>query len=197
MNTDSSQKPRFVHEVSRLNGSNIPELLAMAAGDKKFFWFGLNYVQVVRLDAAPHFAARPLSLSGNWHRMRLESTATAFNGQRWWYVCPECGKRSAAMYWSPDKLACRKCMGLRYQSQYETFSSEFERLCHRVRKERIAIWGPNEPDVEFLMRKPSSFKRPKGMRKKTFRRKLERLQALDALWSGVALRHLNSWTDGE
>lgn len=193
----SLQKPRFVHEVSRLTGSNIPDILAMTAGDEKFYWFGLSYVQVVRLDAAPHFAVRPLSLSGDWHRMRLEPTATAFNGQRWLYVCPVCGKRSTALYWYRDAFACRKCMGLRYQSQYETYASEFWRLCHRIRKERIAIWGPDEPDVEFLMRNPGSFKRPKGMRKKTFLRKLERLQELERLWGGVALRHFDSWKDGE
>lgn len=197
MMANSSQKPRFVHEVSRLIGSNIPDLLTMTAGDEKFYWFGLSYIQVVRLDAAPHFAVRPLSLSGDWHRMRLEPTATAFNGQRWWYLCPVCGKRSTALNWYRDEFACRKCMGLYYQSQYETYANEFERLCHRVRKERIAIWGPDEPDVEFLMRSSSSFKRPKGMRKKTFDRKLEHLHELESLWTGVTLSHLNSWKDGE
>lgn len=193
----SLQQPRFVHEVSCLAGGNIPGLMEMAEGEERLFWFGLDYVLVVRLNTDSLFAACPLSLSGRWHKLNLEPTVTAFNGQRWWYVCPTCTKRKAALFWQREKFGCRKCMGLRYQSQYLTFENEFERLCHRVKKERIAIWGQDEPDIECLLRSSGSFKRPKGMRKKTFNRKLERLCELENVWMGVTLRHLNSWKEAE
>ena len=39
-------------------------------------------------------------------------------GVRWWALCPRCGARSGHLYPIPD-LACRRCAGLQYSSQFE------------------------------------------------------------------------------
>src|SRR5262249_60874583 len=46
-------------------------------------------------------------------------TATKFSGRRAWFRCPGCGSRCRVLY-GTDSLRCRKCRGLKYQSQYET-----------------------------------------------------------------------------
>lgn len=191
------QAMRFVQDVSRFSTSNVSDLLAMAGGEKKRIWLGLSCAWVVCLDAGSLYSISPLSLSRTWYRLKLEATSTAFNGRRWWFACPLCGKCYAALFWNENKFGCRKCLGLRYKSQYETFDTPFDRLCHRLKKERIAIWGDDEPDIEFLLRSSASFRRPKGMRKKTFQRKLERLNELENEWLGCAFEHFNAWKSGE
>jgi len=171
--------------------------MAMAYGEKRCLVNGVMFFDVIRLDDAPLFAVRPIAIDSKWIKLRMESTATAFSGQRWWYVCPGCEKRVTSLYWKNCAFGCRKCHSLRYASQYETFNSEFDRLCMRLQKERVAIWGEDEPDVRFLMRRSASFKRPKGMRKKTFARKLKRLSDIEYRWFDIAWRYFNAWkTEG-
>ena len=49
-------------------------------------------------------------------------------GRRWYFVCPECGKRREALYLL-DRLACRECLRLGYRSQTHIPGSPW------------AIWG--------------------------------------------------------
>jgi hypothetical protein len=46
-------------------------------------------------------------------------TPTKFGGWRAWFRCPGCGLRCRVLY-GINSLRCRKCRGLKYQSQYET-----------------------------------------------------------------------------
>jgi hypothetical protein len=41
-------------------------------------------------------------------------------GLRWWWECPACGRRVDVLDLPPDRdrLACRRCCGLVYRSQY-------------------------------------------------------------------------------
>jgi hypothetical protein len=47
----------------------------------------------------------------------LATTSPRYGGVRWWYVCPECGKRKTALYLSGTALQCRQCAGIHYASQ--------------------------------------------------------------------------------
>ena len=57
---------------------------------------------------------------GHLRRQYVEfiSTPTMFGGRRRWFKCPSCGRGCRVIYgrWH---LRCRRCMGLRYQSQFE------------------------------------------------------------------------------
>lgn len=38
-------------------------------------------------------------------------------GRQWWFQCPKCRRRVAALYLKYCRLACRRCQGLVYQSE--------------------------------------------------------------------------------
>jgi hypothetical protein len=45
----------------------------------------------------------------------LHSTDCRFGGQRWWFNCPECGRRCAKLYFRRHSLfLCRRCHDLRH-----------------------------------------------------------------------------------
>ena len=52
--------------------------------------------------------------------IRLVETTLPSGGARWWWSCPACRSRVDALYLPTDRdrLACRKCCGLLYRSQY-------------------------------------------------------------------------------
>ncbi|HBC7420850.1 TPA: hypothetical protein KEY88_003564 [Serratia marcescens] len=47
----------------------------------------------------------------------LTTTTPKYGGVRWWYICPDCGKRKGALYVSDAALQCRQCAGIHYASQ--------------------------------------------------------------------------------
>ncbi|HBY1513290.1 TPA: hypothetical protein MIQ52_000387 [Klebsiella aerogenes] len=55
--------------------------------------------------------------SGESISVALATTSPRYGGVRWWYVCPECGKRKTSLYLSGTALRCRQCAGLHYASQ--------------------------------------------------------------------------------
>ena len=59
-------------------------------------------------------------------------TPTKFGGQRAWFRYPGC-RQSCRILYGVNSLRCRKCWGLKYQSQYEAPAF---RLLERARKVR-------------------------------------------------------------
>lgn len=56
-----------------------------------------------------------LFLAGNDHRIRVLKSKTNFNGKRYWFSCPSCGRRCGCLYRiSESLLCCYKCSGLSY-----------------------------------------------------------------------------------
>jgi hypothetical protein len=52
----------------------------------------------------------------------LDRTKGGPGWQRWWFLCPGCGKRVAILYLKKYYFRCRHCSGLVYQSQKMTRS---------------------------------------------------------------------------
>jgi hypothetical protein len=102
------------------------------------------------------------------HRLSLTlaSTAPYFGGQRWWALCPTCGRRCAILYGYGRGFACRLCLRLAYESTRE---NEFGRAGRRVNKVRDRYGAPRG------MANPWPGK-PHRMRWTTFARLLEREQ---------------------
>jgi len=64
--------------------------------------------------------------------IRLQTTRTNFNGERWWFTCPlivrgvACNRRVAKVYLPPGAryFGCRTCHGLTYRSCQEAHQAE-------------------------------------------------------------------------
>ncbi len=54
-----------------------------------------------------------------WLDINLTTTKTRFNGIRFWFLCPICGKRSAVLFEHPltHQIGCRTCLGLDYSKR--------------------------------------------------------------------------------
>jgi hypothetical protein len=52
-------------------------------------------------------------------KIDLTTTKTRFGGIKYWFVCPNCGRRCGVLYRYPlnTLLGCRLCLGLRYRNQ--------------------------------------------------------------------------------
>lgn len=49
----------------------------------------------------------------------LTTSKTKFNGERIWFLCPNCEKRVGILYKHPSEqvIGCRTCLGLKYKAQ--------------------------------------------------------------------------------
>ena len=61
-------------------------------------------------------------------------------GPRWYWLCPECGRRCEAVYIRGQRAACRKCLRLGYRSQTQRPTSIYAWL--DLLFQRDALTGP-------------------------------------------------------
>ncbi len=121
---------------------------------------------------------------GEWHDVNelvpFVWTQTRFGGQRRWFQCMSCGRRCRILY-GGSHYRCRRCHGLKYESQYEP---AYQRAIDQVDKLRARVGGERGAfDEEPFPPKP------KGMHWKTYRRLEERYDALQGSWTvGVMQR---------
>jgi hypothetical protein len=95
-----------------------------------------------------------------------------------WFLCPGCGRRCAVLHWQ-GRAGCRRCARLAYRSQSESPS---DRALRRARAIRRSLGGSGDLSESLPPR-------PKGMRRRTYIRRLEQLVAAEAqVWQGVARR---------
>lgn len=98
------------------------------------------------------------------YTVELERTTCNLGGERRWFRCPCCGRRSSVMYLITSKrFACRTCQGLAYSCQNESRGQRNTRQLSKLRK-RLNWYGEG---VIF---------KPRHMQAKTFER-LERKAA--------------------
>jgi hypothetical protein len=109
----------------------------------------------------------------------LDSTALHFGGRRRWLMCPRCSSRRTALYVNGADLACRVCLGLRYDSQHETERDRLFRKAHKLR-DRLG-WGGGVADRDG--------EKPAGMHRTTF----QRLRVDLASLSADILGELKNW----
>jgi hypothetical protein len=70
----------------------------------------------------------------------IECTPLHFGGSRRWLVCPCCQTRRQALYIDGKVLACRVCLGLRYESNHENRRQLALRKADRMRA--VLGWKP-------------------------------------------------------
>ena len=100
----------------------------------------------------------------------LTCTPVAFGGSRPWLICIGCQRRCRVLF-GGARFRCRRCHGLRYESQYEPAFARAASRCHKIRK-RLGQVGSIE--LPFPPK-------PKGMHWRTYRR----LEAEDARNQGL------------
>jgi hypothetical protein len=105
------------------------------------------------------------------HEIALATTPQPFGGRRWWWICPQSGKRVAKLY-KPDgaeTFASRQAYRLAYRSQRE---NPIDRARERAFKLRRRLGSKGGFD-DFIPK-------PKGMRWATFDRRLAQVWAAEA-----------------
>ena len=88
----------------------------------------LDLIILTDLNAGPASASRETVID-------IERTACTFGGRRAWFRCPRagCGRRVAVLFVASE-IMCRKCAGLKYESQYR---SPFDRNIHNCQMIRL------------------------------------------------------------
>jgi len=118
-------------------------------------WFELRY------EYTPNGQGEPISVKQSIY---FDYTPCHFGGDRIWFSCPHCGRRTRIIYSYGKYFTCRKCANLNYGSQHET---PMDRAYRKARKHRAKLktkwFNPND-----LSERPI-FK-PKGMHQTTFDR---------------------------
>ena len=103
----------------------------------------------------------------------METTPCTLGGRRRWFRCPVCGRRVAVIYGTGRLFACRRCKGLAYASQGESYDDRAARRADRIRRrlgwEAGILNGPGP--------------KPKGMHRRSF----ERLVAQHDAWVAMSV----------
>lgn len=84
----------------------------------------------VRVDGPDHCTV--IHGLRNWPVM-IDFTPLHFGGHRRWLVCPHCSSRREALYVSGDRLSCRQCLDLRYDSQHVNRRGRMFRRADKIR----------------------------------------------------------------
>ena len=108
------------------------------------------------------------------YRVELTSTLQPLGGRRWWWVCPKRGDLVAKLYKPSGSaiFASRKAHRLAYRSQRQ---SPHDRALGRAFKLRRRL-GSTAGIGDYI-------EKPKGMRWATFDRKMEQIEAAEAVYN--------------
>ena len=108
-------------------------------------------------------------------RVSLTYRACTFGGSRPWFNCPRCSRRVAVLYMRSGRFACRHCQRVAYSSQSD------DTLDRMWRKQ-----------AKLEARLDDDWQRPKGMRRHTYERLVDRLEECeerrDAAFCETAMR---------
>jgi alpha-amylase/alpha-mannosidase (GH57 family) len=98
-------------------------------------------------------------------------TATYFSGHRRWLQCPSCNHRCRVLY-GGAYFRCRRCHGLRYESQYEPAWLSGTSRAQKIRERYGGSGSLDEPFPE----------KPKGMHGRTYKRLIAEDERLTSVW---------------
>jgi hypothetical protein len=105
-------------------------------------------------------------------------TVTNFSGRRRWVQCLSCHRRCRVPYGGAH-FRCRRCHGLRYESQYEPSWLSGTSRAQKIRERYGGSGSLDEPFPE----------RPKGMHRRTYDRLVAQDERLTAIWArGISER---------
>lgn len=137
-------------------------------------------IQLAKVPGGVKLNYRVRSRGGDWRSIEevipLVETPTNFAGRRQWFRCLACGRRCRIIY-GGTLFRCRKCQGLRYETQYEP---QFARAATRALKIRERLGSKSGIDDPF----PD---KPKGMHWRTYERLRDEAEHCVRAWAiGIA-----------
>jgi hypothetical protein len=111
-------------------------------------------------------------------------TPTKFGGWRAWFRCPGCGQRCRILF-GVNTLRCRKCRGLKYQSQYEAPAFRLLARARKIRRRLAKPWETVDPMPSGDPMPP----KPRYMRWRRYRHLEQLVRRLEAAgWAAMSLR---------
>jgi hypothetical protein len=122
------------------------------------------------------------------YTVELTTTPQPFGGRRWWWVCPRRGDLVSKLYKPAGDwiFASRKAHRLAYRSQRQ---SPYDRAISQAfkRRKRLGAEGGIGDPID----------KPKGMRWATFDRKMQQVEAAEAICDARLLRFIQklSWQE--
>lgn len=118
-------------------------------------------IQIALMGARVMLSYRVRRAGADWQDVKeavpLIETSTNFSGRRHWFECLSCRRRCRILY-GGAVFRCRKCQGLRYETQYEP---PFARAATRALKIRERLGCKGGIDDPFPAK-------PKGMHFRTY-----------------------------
>lgn len=84
--------------------------------------------------------------------INFDRSSCNYGGTRPWFLCPDCGKRIAIVYYYKGRFSCRHCHQLTYGSQQETLQYRMQRKARKIR-ERL---GASDNLFEPIWYKPKN-----------------------------------------
>ena len=103
-------------------------------------------------------------------------TETRYGGRRQWFCCPGCGGRCRVLF-GRDLFRCRRCHGVRYNSQAETRADRATRAMFKI----VNHLDPTAETNQFPRRR-------KGMHRRTYESLADRYDRLDRAWATEVMR---------
>jgi hypothetical protein len=124
---------------------------------------------------------RTRSRGGDWQDVNelipFVIRATRFSGHRRWFQCLSCRRRCQIIY-GGSRFRCRRCYGLKYESQYEPAFGRAASRAHKI-LERLEYSGSLDDPFP---------PKPKGMHWKTYQWLVEEDERLQDLWAAGAMQ---------
>ena len=119
---------------------------------------------------------RGLEVAINLRCYRLEFcyTNTPFGGRRRWFACPDCKQACRIIYIKCSGLACRRCSGLGYASEYETLADTALKRARAI----VKRLGGSVTELPLVIPE-----KPPRMHWETYFKLKERCRELEALWA--------------
>jgi len=159
--------------------------LACACDPERAGWLGWQWrigdtkTATIHIEVAPKLGG--VRLHYNYQKqpvtpylVRWDVTTPRFGGRRYWWLCPSCGRRCAAIYGGP-RFLCRVCHNLTYETaQSGDFQTTIDNRMIAIRRRLGAHTGPGWP---FDPLPP----KPRGMHCDTYGRLAREYYNLDDL----------------
>ena len=131
------------------------------------------------------FSYRTRPRGGEWRDVDelipFTYSATNFQGQRRWFLCPSC-KRKCRILYGGSLFRCRCCQGLKYEGQYAPSYGRAATMCHQLRKKLGYSGALSDPFPT----------KPKGMHWRTYERLRRKDQILLNRWLAGMARWLEA-----
>lgn len=145
------------------------------------YWLARQGLREARLHLSYMRNGEPVA-----YHVCLKAELCRFGGLRWFAICPATRLKVSKLYLPPGakRFLARKAWKLAYASQH--VAPGFDRLCHQRDRLLAKKLKSNDPDLPL---------KPKGMRRSTYERHLDKLEYLHMAMDVAILQRFGMTAD--